>query len=198
MTNELWLGLVLFTGVASITPGPNNLMLMASGANFGFRRTVPHILGIEVGFTLMVVLVGAGISELFERFPTSFTVLRVASGAYLAYLAFKLATSRSFSSDRKSDPKPLTFMQAALFQWVNPKAWAMGLTAVSVYAPTPGMAAIILIAGTFLLVGIPSTLTWTMLGLQMRKVLTNEIYLARFNVVMALLLVASLLPLLVS
>ena len=136
MTNELLAGLGLFALVSSITPGPNNLMLMASGANYGFRLTIPHMLGVSIGFMLMALLVGMGLAQLFQVFPVSYTVLKVVSVLYLLFLAWKIATAATPGSNTSASGQPFTFVQAALFQWVNPKAWTMALTAITIYAPS--------------------------------------------------------------
>ena len=193
MTYDLLLALALFAFVSSITPGPNNLMLMASGANFGFRRTIPHMLGVALGFVFMVVLVGAGLVGIFEAFPVSYTVLKVASVAYLLYLAWKIANAGPAETG-EGKGNPMTFLQAATFQWVNPKAWAMALTAISVYAPDQTLWAILLVAALFGAVNLPSVSSWTLLGQQMARVLTNPRRLMLFNWAMAALLVASLYP----
>ncbi len=193
MTLDLLMALMAFAFVTSITPGPNNLMLMASGANFGFRRTLPHMLGIGVGFVVMVVLVGLGLVQVFQAYPVSYTVLMVLSVVYLLFLAWKIATSAP-PDQVEQVGTPFTFLQAALFQWVNPKAWAMALTAVSVYSPSREFGAIVLVAVIFGLINMPSVSTWTLLGQQMQRVLTNPQRLRRFNVAMALLLLASLYP----
>jgi len=193
MTYELLTALVAFAFVTSITPGPNNLMLMASGANFGFRRTIPHMLGVGLGFTLMVVLVGAGLVQVFDAYPVSYAVLKIVSVAYLLYLAWKIATAAPPRAGEKAG-NPMTFVQAVLFQWVNPKAWAMALTAVSVYAPSHTLGAIALVAMVFGAINLPSVSSWTVLGQQMRRLLTNQRRLRAFNIGMAVLLVASLYP----
>ncbi len=195
MTPALLLALATFALVTSITPGPNNLMLMASGANFGFRRTVPHMLGIGIGFTVMVLLVGAGLISLFDRYPASFTVLKVLSVAYLFYLAWKIANATAPDGPR-AGAKPMSFLQAAGFQWVNPKAWAMALTAISAYAPDRSAAAVALVAMIFGAINLPSVSTWTVLGQQMQRWLTHPARLRAFNWTMALLLVVSMAPVL--
>ena len=195
MPIELLPGLALFALVSSITPGPNNLMLMTSGANHGFRRSLPHLLGVGGGFMLMIILVGTGISEIFQRYPLSFHLLRVGSVIYLIYLAARLVGARSLAEGGVRRPPPMSFLQGALFQWVNPKAWAMALTAVSVYAPEPGLGAIVLVAGVFATINLPSVSLWTLLGRQLRQRLSNEKTLRRFNVTMAMLLLVSVLPL---
>lgn len=194
MNYELLTALVLFSFVSSITPGPNNLMLMSSGANFGFRRTLPHMFGVAIGFTLMVVLVGLGIIQLFERFPASYQILKVLSVAYLLYLAYKIAISGSSFENNSSKVVPMTFLQAVLFQWVNPKAWTMALTAISVYAPSKSVTAILLVAFIFGAVNLPCISSWTALGQKIKGFLTSNKRLRVFNITMASLLVLSLYP----
>lgn len=195
MSHEIVIALAAFAFVSSITPGPNNLMLMASGANFGLRRTVPHMLGVAIGFTVMIVLVGAGLMELFDAYPASYTVLKVFSVVYLLYLAWKI-TLAAAPDGKAGSGRPLTFIQAALFQWVNPKAWAMALTAISVYAPSKSLAGVLLVAAVFGLINLPSISFWTVLGRQAQRVLTNPARRQAFNIVMAALLVGSLYPVL--
>ncbi|MGI9284788.1 MAG: LysE family translocator [Pseudomonadales bacterium] len=195
MSYELLIGLIAFAFVTSITPGPNNLMLMASGVNFGFRRSIPHMLGVGFGFMFMVIIVGAGLMQVFEAHPVSYNLLKVASVTYLLYLAWKIAHAAPPEGAQEAGT-PITFFQAALFQWVNPKAWAMALTAISVYSPTQTLEKIALVAFVFGVINLPSVSTWTILGQQMRRVLTNPVRLRSFNVGMALLLVASLYPVL--
>ena len=195
MTHEQLLALAAFAFVTSITPGPNNLMLMASSANFGVRRTVPHMLGVALGFVFMAVLVGAGLAQAFAAVPRLYAVLKVVSVAYLLFLAWKIATAPPPGHAARAG-RPMTFLAAAAFQWVNPKAWAMALTAVSVYAPSQTAAGIAAVAVVFGLVNLPSVGTWAVLGQGMRRVLTNPARMRGFNVLMAILLVASLYPVL--
>ncbi len=195
MTYDILMALIAFAFVSSITPGPNNLMLMASGANFGFRRTIPHMLGIGLGFTFMVLLVGAGLVQIFDRYPISHTVLKVLSVLYLLYLAWKIAHAAP-AKGADAAGTPMTFLQAAAFQWVNPKAWAMALTATAAYAPDQTINAILLVALVFGAINLPSVSTWTVLGQQMARILTNPHRLLVFNWTMAALLVASLYPVL--
>lgn len=195
MTYDILFALVAFAFVSSITPGPNNLMLMASGANFGFRRTIPHMLGIGLGFMLMVLLVGAGLVQVFEAYPISHVILKIASVAYLLFLAWRVANAGPAKGPGRAG-RPMTFLQAAAFQWVNPKAWAMALTATTAYAPGQTLQAIALVALVFGCVNLPSVSTWTVLGQQMARVLTNRQRLTVFNWSMAALLVISLFPVL--
>lgn len=193
MTYEQLSALVAFAFVTSITPGPNNMMLMASGANYGVRRTVPHMLGVATGFVIMAVLVGAGLVQVFDAVPALHTALKIVSVAYLLYLAWKIATAPLPPPAGRAG-KPMTFLAAALFQWVNPKAWAMALTAVTVYAPTQTIAGLTLVSVTFGVINLPAVGCWAMLGQQMRRVLTNAGRLRAFNTIMAVLLIASLYP----
>jgi len=192
MTNAPFLALAAFALVSSITPGPNNLMLMASGANFGLRRTVPHMLGVGIGFALMIFLVGVGLVGLFALWPPSMTVLKIGGIAYMLWLARKIASSAPPSPAVKSSSRPMTFAQAALFQWVNPKAWTMALTAVTVYAPRHDLQAVGLVALVFGAVNLPSVSSWAGLGTVLRRWLASPLRLRLFNWTMAALLVASL------
>ena len=199
MAQEL-VSLVGFAFAASITPGPNNLMLMASGTNYGFRRTLPHLAGVAIGFVLMLLLVGAGLGQLFTRFPAVELGLRTVCFGYLLYLAWKLAATRAqpAATDDLATGQPLSFLQAALFQWVNPKAWAMALTAMSVYLPNDSLWSALAVALVFGAVNLPCISTWTLLGLKLRAVLHSAVRLKTFNVTMAVLLLASVLPALLS
>ncbi|MEH6589623.1 MAG: LysE family translocator [Halioglobus sp.] len=196
MTYETLLGLVLFALVSSLTPGPNNLMLMASGANFGFRRTIPHLLGVAIGFTVMVLLVGVGVVQVFNAFPVSYQILKIVSAAYLLYLAWKIGTAAPAADETEAVGTPFTFVQAASFQWVNPKAWTMALTAVSVYSPSQNVAAMAFVAAIFGVVNLPCVSLWATLGQQLQRILTSPVKLKIFNITMALLLVTSLYPVL--
>jgi threonine/homoserine/homoserine lactone efflux protein len=195
MTYEILLALAAFAFVTSVTPGPNNLMLMASGANFGVRRTVPHALGVALGFVAMAVLIGIGVAQIFERFPILHTVLKWVSVIYMLWLASKIAQAAA-PKDGHAKGKPMTFLQAAAFQWVNPKAWAMALGAVTVYAPDGSFVQILAVAVIFGIVNFPSVGIWVFVGVQMQRLLTNPARLTAFNWTMALLLVASLWPVL--
>lgn len=195
MTPDLLLALVVFAFVSSITPGPNNLMLMASGAAFGFRRTVPHMLGVGIGFVAMTVVVGLGLAGLLERVPALATALKAASLAYMLWFAWKILNAPA-PGEADTGARPFTFLQAALFQWVNPKAWAMAITAVTAYAPARTPWAMAVVAVIFGLVNIPSVGSWTLLGQGMRRFLTSASRRRAFNATMAALLVASLWPVL--
>ncbi|WP_420569296.1 LysE family translocator [Thalassovita sp.] len=191
MTYSLLTALAAFAFVSSITPGPNNLMLMTSGANYGFLRSVPHMLGVAVGFTVMIVIVGLGLMQLFERFPLAHQVLTWVSVAYLLWLSWKIATAK-MPDTRAHSGRPMSFLQAALFQWVNPKAWQMALTAITLYAPDRSGLAVGIVALVFGLINLPCVSSWVVLGQKMQRVLSSNARLMAFNWTMALLLVATL------
>ncbi|WP_420860833.1 LysE family translocator [Algirhabdus cladophorae] len=195
MSYDILLALAGFALVSSITPGPNNLMLMASGANFGFARTIRHMLGVGIGFTVMIVLVGVGLIQVFDLYPISHTILKVVSVLYLGWLAYKIANAAAPQAVGDTG-KPITFWQAAAFQWVNPKAWTMALTAITLYAPDQSFRAILLVALVFGIINLPSVSIWTVMGQQLRRFLTNDRRLKAFNYTMAALLILSLYPLL--
>ncbi len=195
MNFETLTALALFAFVSSSTPGPNNLMLMASGANFGFARSIPHMLGISVGFMVMMVAVGAGLVQIFDRFPVIYDVLKVASVIYMLWLAWKIANAAPIIKKAQAG-NPMTFLQAAAFQWVNPKAWAMALTAITVYVGDASILWLGVGACMFAIVNLPSVSMWTVAGQQMQRFLTNPRRLRAYNWTMAALLVASLYPVL--
>jgi threonine/homoserine/homoserine lactone efflux protein len=151
------------------------------------------MLGVALGFVFMLILVGAGLVQIFDAVPLSYTVLKVASVLYLLYLAWKIANAGPADASG-SVGTPMTFLQAAAFQWVNPKAWAMALTAISAYTPDQTFGAILLVGAIFGAVNLPAVSSWTILGQQMARFLTNPRRLTLFNWLMALLLVASLYP----
>ncbi|MGE4158896.1 MAG: LysE family translocator [Planctomycetota bacterium] len=199
MTIDVLLAFSLFALVASITPGPNNIMLLASGVNFGFRPTLPHMLGICGGFFIMVVAVGLGIGELFQIVPWSYTALKWLGAAYMMYLAWCIATSGPISegSTEGRPSKPMSFIGAAAFQWVNPKAWVMSIGAFSTYVPSSGgINLVIQAASIFALINLPCLGVWTLFGFWLRNFLQARGNVVAFNLTMALLLVASLYPLL--
>lgn len=195
MTRDLLLALVAFALVGVGTPGPNNLMLLASGVNFGLRRTLPHIAGVSLGVAAMVLVLGAGLAPVFARHPVLGVMLKVASVLYMLWLAWKIATA-SAPGRTEASGQPLTLLQAMAFQWVNPKAWAMALTAIGAYAAGEGFGAVVAVALVFLAVSPPLNALWVLMGEALRRMLADPVILRRFNVAMALLLIASLGPVL--
>jgi threonine/homoserine/homoserine lactone efflux protein len=197
MSYEFVTSLSLFAFVSSITPGPNNLMLMASGANYGFKRTIPHLLGVSMGFVFMAVLLGMGLVNLFEAYPVTYQVLKVTAVVYLFYLAWKIANANTAQASQPTG-KPFTFFQAVLFQWVNPKVWAMALTTISVYTHDRSMQSVLLVSVIFGAVNLPCVAVWATIGQQMARLLTNPKQLRLFNRIMAILLIISLYPVLIN
>ncbi len=173
-------------------------MLMASGMNYGWLRTLPHMLGIGLGFPVMVVLVGLGVMQVFDIVPYSFNVLRILSVAYLVYLAWKIATALPADTDGISEnTRPLSFIQAAAFQWVNPKTWAMAVTAITAYSPPErSLTSVFFIALVFAVIGTVTINSWTMLGRQLRHLLRTPAAYRSFNICCALVLVMSVYPML--
>ncbi|MFZ6875644.1 LysE family translocator [Undibacterium sp. Di27W] len=205
MPVDTLMAFALFALVSSITPGPNNLMLLASGVNFGFRATLPHMLGISIGFMILVLAVGTGLAGLFTTFPWLYAVLKWAGAAYLLYLAWNIANAGPLEdkaagkAEKAEQARPMSFMSAAAFQWVNPKAWVMALGAFSTYIPaTGGFLIVALAAGIFAAINLPSVGMWALFGARVRHLLKVERNLRIFNYGMALLLVLSLYPMLAT
>lgn len=186
--------LALFAFVTTFTPGPNNIMLMTSGANVGFARSIPHLLGVTFGFSAMLMIVGAGLTGAFNSYPFLHTVLKVISLIYLLYLAVKIATSKP--TQNTDGYRPMNFFSAAMFQWMNPKGWTMALTAVSVYNPSSSWLNLLIIATVFIFANLPSTSIWVVAGQHLQTWLTTPKRVKSFNYIMALLLIGSTFPML--
>ncbi|MGA8009106.1 MAG: LysE family translocator [Thiomonas sp.] len=197
MSHDTLLAFALFAFVASITPGPNNLMLLASGANFGFRASIPHVLGITSGFLVLVTSVGFGLAEVFSRLHWADVTMRWIGAAYMLFLAWRIATAAppDGSGPRDGSSRPMTFLGAAAFQWVNPKAWLMAISAFSTYVPaTSGMVAVLGAALLFGAINLPSVTAWAFGGSRLQRVLLVRHRAVAFNLLMGGLLVASLFP----
>ncbi len=196
MSVEMLAAFIGFAFVTSITPGPNNTMLLASGVNYGFVRTLPHVVGISLGCAAMVILVGLGLGQLFATVPALYAVLRYAGAAYLLWLAWKIARSGPIRPGGR-DARPMSLLQAALFQWINPKAWVMVVGAVTTYVPRENfLGGVMLIAGLTVVVNTPSICLWAGCGAALRRWLAAPGRVRLFNVTMASLLVLSLYPIL--
>lgn len=172
---ETLLPLVSFAFASSITPGPNNLMLSASGIAFGLKRTLPHLAGVFAGFLLLLVVCASGIGALVTAVPAVELVLKAAGSAYLLRLAWTMRGA--FSPDAPGRPaRPWRFIEAVLFQFVNPKAWLMGVTAASVFVPPlePRWLAVAVVCGVFAGVNLPCIGTWAVLGVSLRRGLAIE------------------------
>lgn len=188
------LPLAMFAFVSSVTPGPNNVMLTASGASFGYRRSVPHMLGICLGVVVMVLLIGAGLGQLFVAEPRIYTALQYVGAAYLLWLAWKIAGAGAVEPGQCGG-QPLNFWQAAAFQWVNPKAWIMAVGVVATYTPREGFFVNLLLSALVLgLVNYPCISVWTLFGRSVGRALRTRQALRVFNGLMAGLLLLSLWP----
>ncbi len=195
MPFEVFLSLTLFIFATSFTPGPNNIMVTASGVNFGFRRTIPHMAGITIGFLVLLVACAGGLGLIFATVPALQLALKIIGALYMLWLAWKVANASPTGDGGDDLPQPLTFLQAAAFQWVNPKAVVIGLTAISIYVrPDRQLTDFLILLAMFVLFTILTIVTWTGFGVALRSVLRDRRRARIFNVVMALLLVASIVP----
>lgn len=196
MSQSLFVALVIFAAVMAFTPGPNNVMVLSSGLTYGLRRTLPHIAGIAIGVSFMVAAMGLGLGTIFIAYPVLQTILKYAGIAYLIYLAFGIATSRSVASGQGGQRGPMTFWAAALFQWVNAKGWVMAIGVITAYSAIASFPWNITIQAALMFVmGGLSSLVWTVFGSSLRQFLTSPGAIRAFNIAMALLLLASLYPL---
>jgi threonine/homoserine/homoserine lactone efflux protein len=195
MSQPLFIAFVMFAAVMFFTPGPNNIMLLSSGLTYGFRRSLPHIAGISIGFAFMVGAVGLGLGAIFIAYPVLQIVLKYAGAAYLVYLAAVIATSGPVASGSGAARRPMTFWGAALFQWVNVKGWVMVVGTITAYAAIAGFPWNIVVQTMLsLLMGTVSSVTWALCGSSLRPILTSPRTVRAFNIVMAVLLLASLYP----
>jgi threonine/homoserine/homoserine lactone efflux protein len=195
MSQPLLIAFVVFATVMFFTPGPNNIMVLSSGLTYGFRRTVPHIAGISIGFAFMVGAAGFGFETIFLAYPLLQTILKYAGAAYLIYLAAVIAMSEPVTPGQDNRRGPMTFWGAAMFQWVNVKGWVMVIGTITAYAGIARFPWNIFIQVVLsLLLGAMSTSTWTLSGSSLRSFMTSPRVVRAFNIVMAALLLASLYP----
>ncbi len=195
------LSVISFAVATAFTPGPNNLMLLSSGLTFGYKRTLAHIFGVAMGFPVMVLAVGFGIGAVLEYYPMVYKVLKVVGIVYLLWMAWHIAnTQGSMDTERYTKDKPFTFLQAALFQWVNPKAWIMAVTAISSFTTQSEyvLYQVTIVAFVYLVVGVFSTHSWTLGGVLLNGWLKSQRAIRNFNRVMALPIVLSVLPFMIS
>ncbi len=199
MSLQTLIAVLIFSTVMAFTPGPNNAMLASSGSRFGLARTLPHAAGVTLGFPVMIFLVGLGLASILLASPLLQLGMKSVSCAYLLWMAFQIARSDSTKESRGKD-RPLTFLQAAAFQWINPKAWLMAVGAISAYTTASGRLylEVAIIAVVSLVVSIFSTLTWAAFGAGIRRWLRSHTALRLFNIAMALSLVASMVPILLE
>jgi threonine/homoserine/homoserine lactone efflux protein len=195
MSQPLLIAFVIFAIVMFFTPGPNNVMLLSSGLTHGFRRTLPHVAGITIGFAFMVAAVGLGVGTIFITYPVLQTILKYAGAAYLVYLAAAIAISGPASSEQGNARGPMTFWGAAMFQWINAKGWVIVISTITAYAAIASFPwNIVIQTAIYLAVGTVSTVVWALFGSALRPVLTSPRAVRAFNIVMAILLLASLYP----
>lgn len=192
---DLLLAVLFFAFSTTITPGPNNVMIMSSGMNYGIRASVPHLVGICLGFPLMVLLVGLGFGVVFERYPHLHQLIKVLGITYLIWLAWRIASAEPKAIEQGKS-KPFSFIQAALFQWVNGKAWVMASGAVAAFTSVGGVywIEVSIITAAFLLVAFPCVGLWLVCGAALRTLLTKAIFQRIFNITMAVILVLSIVP----
>ena len=195
MSQPLVVAFVVFGAVMAFTPGPNNIMVLSSGLTYGFRRSLPHIAGISIGVSLMVASVGLGVGAIFIAYPVLQTILKYAGIAYLIYLAAMIAMSGPVKPGQDNQRGPMTFWAAVLFQWVNVKGWVMAIGIITAYSAIASFPWNITIQAALMLVmGGLSSLTWAVFGSSLRQILTSSRAIRAFNILMALLLLASLYP----
>ena len=196
MSQSLLIAFVVFATVMFITPGPNNIMLLSSGLTYGLRPTLPHIAGITIGFAFMIGAVGLGLGTVFIAYPILRTILKWGGVAYLVYLAAAIAMADPVKPDKRGRRKgPMTFWGAAMFQWINAKGWVIVIGTITTYAAIasfPWNIAIQVAIG--LLLGAVSCTVWALFGSSLRPLLNSRRAVRAFNIVMAILLLASLYP----
>ncbi|MBN9544611.1 MAG: LysE family translocator [Alphaproteobacteria bacterium] len=198
MTFDTFIAVLVFSIVMGFTPGPNNVMLASSGATYGVRRTWPHLMGVTLGFPAMILVIGLGLASILLASAGLQLGMKIVSALYLLWLAFQIARSSSVSGGA-AGARPMTFLQAAAFQWINPKAWLIAVGAISAY--TAGVGAhlylqVAIIAALSVAVSFSSCLTWAACGAAIGRWLRAPAALRVFNVLMAMLLLASVLPIL--
>ncbi|WDP85115.1 MAG: LysE family translocator [Desulfobacter sp.] len=195
-TATMMLSIASFGLAMTMTPGPNNAMLLSSGLTFGYKRTIPHALGITFGFPVMVICVGMGIGKLFESYPVIYSALKIVGISYLVWMAWHIANTKGSLDPANIKDRPFTFLQAALFQWVNPKAWIAAITSTSAFITDHQIATIqvVVISCIYFLCAILSTNSWALGGVVLRKFIQNEKLVQTFNIIMALLIVGSVIP----
>ncbi|MBD3679762.1 MAG: LysE family translocator [Rhodobacteraceae bacterium] len=187
MPFEMMFNLIALAVASAWSPGPNNALVANSGATFGISRTVPHILGIALGFALMIFIVGLFLGELFQRSALLRESLRWVGAGLLLYVAWKVATSGGISLG-KGEPRPFTFLEAAGFQWINPKAWAMAIAVTAQFIPAEApMPSAMIVALIFALVGLGSATSWAVGGRAALRLLGGESQIRLFNMVMGVL-----------
>lgn len=195
-TSAMLLSILSFAFATAMTPGPNNFMLLSSGLTFGYRRTLPHIVGVMAGFPIMIIAVGLGMGTVFQLYPLFYDILKVVGITYLLWMAWKIATSSASMGKDNEVKKPFTLVQAMLFQWVNPKAWVMVITVMGSFITSKENAflQVLIISFTYLFIGVLSTNFWALGGYYLRRFISDEKRVTLFNIIMAVLIVLSVIP----
>ena len=197
ISQQLTIAFIVFGAAMLFTPGPNNIMLMASGLNYGFRRTLPHVAGVTLGFSFLVAVIGLGLGAVFEAYPVLHTILKYAGTVYLVYLAVMIARSGPAETDNVGEGRPMTFLGAAMFQWINVKGWVIAVGAVTAYAAIAAYPLnIVMLSVLLFVIGLGSSLSWVVLGTSLQPLVRSPRAVRIFNIVMAMLLLASLYPVL--
>lgn len=191
---EYYFSVIVFCLVTSITPGPNTVMLMTSGLNHGVKKSMPHYWGVNIGFALMVTAIGFGLGAIFTLYPMVHQLIKLVGIVYLLFLAWKIANAGHTSSGG-SLSAPFTFVQAAAFQWVNPKAWVIAVGAIAAFTTGSNINAdILFIVLSYFVVGLVSMAVWLILGASLQSLLSSNKSLRCFNITMAVFLVLSIIP----
>lgn len=195
-TFSLIASIVTFSLTSTLTPGPNNIMLLSSGLTFGYKRTLPHMMGIIIGFPIMIMCIGLGMGIVFKQFPSLLHILKILGALYLFWMAYKIATNVSEYKTNTVDGEPFSFFQAVLFQWVNMKGWIVAITSISIFVTSVDQASfqVFIIAFIYLLGAVIATNLWVFGGVILKKVLKDQKYISIFNKLMALLLIVSIIP----
>lgn len=197
MSKQLIIAFIAFASAAAFTPGPNNVMLMTSGLNYGFQRSLHHLAGVTIGYSFLLAIVGLGLGAVFAAYPILQTILKYAGAVYLIYLAIVIAMSRPPDAGTAAQGKPMTFTGAALFQWINVKGWVIAVGSVSAYATIASYPwNMIILALIVCVITLGSSLTWLLFGTALQSLVRSPRAIRIFNVAMALLLIASLYPVL--
>lgn len=199
MSQQLVIAYILFASAAAFTPGPNNVMLMTSGLNYGFQRSLAHLAGVTIGYSVMLGLVGLGLGAVFTAYPILQTILKYAGAVYLTWLAYVIATSKPADAQSAAAGRPMTFTGAALFQLVNVKGWVIAVGSVSAYAAIASYPWNMIVLATIVcVITFGSSLTWLLFGTALQSLVKSPRAIRIFNITMAVLLLASLYPVLVE
>lgn len=195
-TLSLIISIVTFALTSTLTPGPNNIMLLSSGLTFGYRRTFPHMLGIIIGFPIMIICIGLGLGMIFQQYHSLFHILKIVGALYLLWMAYKIATNVNEYDTNTIEGEPFSFWQAVLFQWVNVKGWIVAITSISIFVTSVDQTSfqVFIIAFVYLLGAVIATNLWVLGGVILKKILKNQNYISIFNKVMAFLLIISIIP----